>query len=237
MNKVIEAIDTALYDTALWLWLIPKTLCTVILWPAWIKDYTNEECSKPAQERFNDYMPPVLFLIISGVLPLAVFVDSLLSFWVKQHSDDLFRHIVDRPSEVKLLFAAVSMASAPMSFAISIQLFRRGRLGRSELRELFLPQAYLWGTCYGSAFVIGLGTVMAGFPQQAPLVIIPASIWLGIAEEKMIERYFGHSYKKWVILAVAVVLSILFMFTMETVILFGLGGVPEWMLRGLSGAP
>jgi len=89
--------------------------------------------------------PPVLFLIISGVLPLAVFVDSLLSFWVKQHSDDLFRHIVDRPSEVKLLFAAVSMASAPMSFAISIQLFRRGRLGRSELRELFLPQAYLWG--------------------------------------------------------------------------------------------
>jgi len=85
--------------------------------------------------------------------------------------------------------------------------------------------------------VIGLGTMMAGFPQQAPLVIIPASIWLGIAKEKMIERYFGHSYKKWVILAVAVVLSILFMFTMETVILFGLGGVPEWMLRGLSGAP
>ena len=237
MNKVIEAIDTALYDTALWLWLIPKTLCTVILWPAWIKDYTNEECSKPAQERFNDYMPPVLFLIISGVLPLAVFVDSLAAFWLKQHSNDLLRHIVERPWEVKLLFAAVSVASGPMSFAISIQLFRCEPLGRSELRLVFLPQAYLWGTCYGSAFVIGLGTMMAGFPQQAPLVIIPASIWLGIAEEKMIERYFGHSYKKWVILAVAVVLSILFMFTMETVILFGLGGVPEWMLRGLSGAP
>ena len=77
-----------------------------------------------------------------------------------------------------------------------------------------------------------------GFPQQAPpLVVILAGTWLGIAEEMMIGRYFPHSYKKWVILAVAVVLSILFMFTMETVILVGLGGVPEWMLRGLSGAP
>ncbi len=63
MNKVIEAIDTALYDTALWLWLIPKTLCKVILRPAWTIDCTNEELSKPAEERFNDYMPPVLFLM------------------------------------------------------------------------------------------------------------------------------------------------------------------------------
>ena len=167
MNKVIEAIDAALYDTAVWLWLIPKTLCTVsvraIGRPAWIVDYTNEECSKSAEQRFNDYMPPVLFLIVSGVLPLAVFVDSLLAFWLKQHPNDLLRHIIDRPLEVKLLVAAVLMASPPMSFAISIQLFRRKRLGRSELRSVFLPQAYLWGACYSGAFVIGLAQWYSAF--------------------------------------------------------------------------
>ena len=128
MNKVIEAIDAALYDTAVWLWLIPKTLCTVsvraIGRPAWIVDYTNEECSKPAEQRFNDYMPP--------------------------------------------LVAAVLMASPPMSFAISIQLFRRKRLGRSELRSVFLPQAYLWGACYSGAFVIGLAQWYSAFLSRRP---------------------------------------------------------------------
>jgi hypothetical protein len=236
MNKVIEAIDAALYDTALWLWLIPKTLWIVILRPAWFINYTNAELSKPTEERFNDYMPPVLFLIVSGVLPLAVFVDSLAAFWLKQHPNDLLRHIVERPWEVKLLFAAVSVASGPMSFAISIQLFRCEPLGRSELRLVFLPQAYLWGTCYGSAFVIGLGTVMAGFPREAPLLIIVAGIWLGMAEEKVIAMYFGDSRwktrrKRAMVLTVAFVLFFLFEFTMLNVILFGLGGVPEWMLR------
>jgi hypothetical protein len=238
MNKVIEAIDAVLYDTALWLWLIPKTLWTVIRRPAWFIGYTNAELSKPNEERFNDYMPPVLFLIVSGVLPLAVFVDSLAAFWVKQHPDDFLRHIVERPWEVKLLFAAVSVASGPMSFAISIQLFRCEPLGRSELRLVFLPQAYLWGTCYGSAFVIGLGIAMAGFPWEAPLLIIPAFTWLVMAEQKVIAESFPKSrWKRAMVLTVAFVLFFLFEFTMLNVILFGLGGVPEWMLRGTRGAP
>jgi hypothetical protein len=115
--------------------------------------------------------PPFSSLSLQ-VLPLAVFVDSLVAFWLKQHSDDLFRHIVEQPWENKLLFAAVSVASVPMSFTIAIQLFRRKRVGRSELCLVFLPQAYLWGASCGSGFVIGLGTVMAGFPQQWPLAII-----------------------------------------------------------------
>lgn len=238
MNKVIEAIDTVLYDTALWLWLIPKTLCKVILRPAWFIDYTKAERSKPAEERFNDYMPPVLFLIASGVLPLAVFVDSLVAFWLKQHSNDLFRHIVEQPWENKLLFAAVSVASAPMSFTISIQLFRRKRLGRYELRLVFLPQAYLWGASCGSGFLIGLGTVMAGFPQQWPLAIILPIIWLSWAEKKVIATYFVDSrWKTWVVIPVAYILFYLFVLTMVTVIVFGLGGVPEWMFRGARGAP
>jgi hypothetical protein len=238
MNKVIEALDTALYDTALWLWLIPKTLCNVIVRPAWTIDYTNAEPLKPPGERFNDYMPPVLFLIVSGVLPIAVFIDSLAAFWLKQHPNDLLRHIVERTWEVKLLVAAVSMASAPLSVAISIQLFRRKRLGRSELRSVFLPQAYLWGSFYGIAFVIGLGILIGGFPRQLPISIFLAILWLSIAEERVLARYFGDSrWKPWVVVPVAYVLLVLFVFMMVNVILFGLGGVPEWMLGGPRGAP
>jgi hypothetical protein len=233
MNKVIETIDAALYDTTLWLWLIPRTLCKVVLRPAWTVDYTKAELDKPAEERFNDYMPPVLFLIASGVLPLAVFVDSVAAFWLKQHPNDLLRHIAEQSWEVKLLFAAVSVASAPMSVAISIQLFRRERLGRSELRSVFLPQAYLWGAWCGIAFVVGLGFVMAGFLRQAPMSIPLAIVWISIAEEMTISRYFGSGWKKVVVVMAATVLFLLFEFTMVTVILFGLGGVPGWML----GAP
>jgi len=233
MNKVIEAIDAALYDTALWLWLIPRTLCKVIRRRAWAIDYTDKELSKPTEERFNDYMPPVLFLIVAGVLPLTVFGDSLVTFWLKHHPNDLLRHIVERPWEAKLLFAAVSAASGPMSFAISIQLFRCKPLGRSELRQVFLPQAYLWGTCYGSAFVIGLVTMMAGFPSRVPLLIIVPFVWLGIAE-LVVATYFKDDsrWKRGMVHTVAYALFFLFEFTMLNVILLGLGGVPEWMLRG-----
>ena len=194
MNKVIEAIDAALYDTALWLWLIPRTLCRVILRPAWTIDYTKEELSKPTEgERFNDYMPPVLFLIVSGVLPLAVFIDSLAAFWLKQHPNDLLRHIVERPWEVKILFAAVSVASGPMSFAISIQLFRCEPLGRSELRLVFLPQAYVWGAFCGITFVVALGFVMAGYLRQASNSILLAILWVSIAEGKTISRYLAQN--------------------------------------------
>lgn len=232
MNKIIETIDAALYDTALWLWLIPRTLCKVMLRPTWTVDYTKAELDKPAGERFNEYMPPVLFLIASGVLPLAVVVDSMAAFWLKQHPNDLLRQIVERPWEVKLLFAAVSVASAPMSVAIAIQLLRRERLGRSELRSVFLPQAYLYGACCGIAFVVGLCFAMAGFLRQAPMSILLAIVWISIAEEKVISRYLGSGWKSWVVSLAAGVLFLLFELTMVTVILFGLGGVPGWMLGG-----
>src|SRR5262245_52098910 len=155
MNKVIEAIDSVLYDTVLWLWLIPKTVWNVTLRPTSTIDCVSAELSKPAEERFNDFMPPVLFLIVAGVLPLTGFIDSLATSWLKHHASDFLRDFVARPWDVQLMFVAVAMASAPMSVAISIQLFRSEAVGRSQLRPVFLSQAYLFGAFYGFAFVGG----------------------------------------------------------------------------------
>jgi hypothetical protein len=71
--KVLESLEELLYRLALWVVLGPKTLFTVIWSPGSINRYVADQLAKNADERFTDRLSPVLFWVLTALIPGAEF--------------------------------------------------------------------------------------------------------------------------------------------------------------------
>src|SRR5262245_36729326 len=55
-QKLLKTLEGAVFELALWVLLLPKTLFRVLRQPVWVFDYTTAEMAKPESERFDDYL-------------------------------------------------------------------------------------------------------------------------------------------------------------------------------------
>src|SRR5262247_4893054 len=68
-QKLLKTLEGAVFEMALWVLLLPKTLLRVLRRPVWVLDYTTAEMAKPESERFDDYLSPVSFWLLVAVGP------------------------------------------------------------------------------------------------------------------------------------------------------------------------
>jgi len=68
-RQLLKTLEGAVFEMALWVLLLPKTLVQVLRRPIWVLDYTTAEMAKPESERFDDYLSPVSFWLLVAVGP------------------------------------------------------------------------------------------------------------------------------------------------------------------------
>lgn len=237
MNKLADIVEGGAYDAAMWILLAPKTLLRVLIRPGWIPKYIAEELGKPTEAQFNAFMAPLLFFFLVGVLPFVIVFDSMVKFSLRSNPDELFAPLLNLQWETKLLLATVFAAVPPLSVAAVSQVRRKGLIGRQELRPLFLANAYVFGTFYAlMALILALAAVVLlaidGSWHDMDVAPSIGGIWLIWAQFVVIRTQLhasaGEAAK---VLALSYVVTLVIAFFVESVVLVGVIGVPESLLR------
>ena len=69
LSRIFESIEKLAYDILIWILLIPKTLVKILMEPRWVPGYVKKELGEQGDERFDDYLSPVMLLLIVSLLP------------------------------------------------------------------------------------------------------------------------------------------------------------------------
>jgi hypothetical protein len=118
-QKLLKTLEGAVFEVALWVLLLPKTLWQVLRHPVWVLDYTAAEFAKPEAERFDDYLSPVSFWLLIAV------ASYLWATSVVRHrhsppgaSGDAVSHL---PISSRYLITALLLVAAPLDSMTSAQ--------------------------------------------------------------------------------------------------------------------
>lgn len=76
MKSFLEGFEKLAYDVLLWLILVPKTLYKVVTNPSWVPDYVAKELADNEKARFDDFISPVILLLLASIVPFAIFNTS-----------------------------------------------------------------------------------------------------------------------------------------------------------------
>jgi len=135
--KLFRSIEELLYELALWLILLPKTLIKVVISPRWAYTYIVAEWEKDIADRFDEYMSPFFFWLMVGVIPYLLDMQ-----WISRRLADAQG---TPPERSNLLRVACLFLGGPLGFALSIQKARGTRIGRKSLKRSFYTQCLCFG--------------------------------------------------------------------------------------------
>ena len=194
-QKLLKSLEGAVFEIALWVLLLPKTLVQVLRRPVWVLDYTTAEFAKPEADRFDDYLSPVSFWLLVAVGPY-LWAGSAIRrhFAAGDTSTDVMTHL---PILDRYLVSALLLVSAPLSVAVIFSLVRRHGIARRALLRHFAAQCYLQSPALLAVMPIVVGllfvphahvlahlrrsTLVAGFGGLAV-------VWLVTAETRYLMR-------------------------------------------------
>ena len=71
-GKLFQSIEDAVSEVMVWVMLLPKTLFRSMFKPKWTIAYVNEEWEKKPEDRFDEFLSPVLLWLVAAVFPLTV---------------------------------------------------------------------------------------------------------------------------------------------------------------------
>lgn len=134
--KLIQSLQDLIFEMVVWALLIPKTIFRTIFRPAWMVTYVNQEFEKPADEQFDEYMPPALFFLAMAVIP------SALLTWAQNMEFDLIESL-RQLNETNLLTSAFTTLISILIYLVWIKWLNKHPVKRSGLKRLFMIQCYL----------------------------------------------------------------------------------------------
>lgn len=126
--KTLQSLEDAVFEIVMWTLLLPKTLFQIILKPNWIQDYITKEWEKKAEERFQDYLSPMIFWILLAVIPYA---------WVN------IRNPGTQQLDDKLIInSAISLLFAPIVYTVTLQRRLHKQIDKVSIKRFFYIQFY-----------------------------------------------------------------------------------------------
>lgn len=69
LSNILEALEKLVYDIILSILLVPKTLVRIIFEPSWVSGYITQQLKQEDEKRFDEYVSPILFMILVALLP------------------------------------------------------------------------------------------------------------------------------------------------------------------------
>ncbi|HNK63267.1 MAG TPA: hypothetical protein PKL78_00115 [Anaerolineales bacterium] len=133
--KIIQSLQDFMYELVVWVLMLPKTILRAVFRPGWMVSYVNEEWEKKAEERFDDYLSPALFLLIVAVVPNTLFN------WMGRAT--LPTDLTAQLTENNLVASTLAVLTCLLVFLFWLQILSRRPVKRSMLKRLFFIQCYL----------------------------------------------------------------------------------------------
>jgi hypothetical protein len=193
ISNIVGAAESLLYQVALWIVLVPKTLVRIVVRPTWIPDYIAQEWTKPEERRFDDYVSPLLLFVLVAIVP------NLIAnvYWPQiPYSDFLTsRRIVSEAKalseEHRLLLYSMVWVLLPLSYAIVHQHAQRGTMSQSQLKPVFYVQCLRLaplGALFGLRFVIAKAMTEASISALNWATILVAVVWVVYSDVRISMR-------------------------------------------------
>lgn len=134
--KILQSLEEVIFEIMAWIMFLPKTLAQVVFKPREIIQYVNGqmELEKP-EERFDEFLSPIFFWIIVGVLPLTY---ALLSEKDIQQGGVLAVFL-----ENKILFGSGIASLLLLTYLTWIELINDRPIRKSALKRMFYIQCYI----------------------------------------------------------------------------------------------
>jgi len=195
-QKLLKSLEGAVFEMALWVLLLPKTLLRVLRQPVWVLDYTTAELAKPEADRFDDYLSPVTFWLLVAVGPY-LWATTVIRHRYSPPGEAAADPLSHLPIINRYLIAALLLVAAPLTVAAIFSLIRGHGVARRVLQPHFAVQCYLQTPALLGVMPIVVGLMFA--PHGAVLEHVRRSLlvsgfgglavlWLLVAETRYLMR-------------------------------------------------
>jgi hypothetical protein len=234
--KLLESIEEFLYRTALWVLLIPRTIMMVVRRPNRIYPYVAGELAKKPEDRFKEFLSPVLLWTLTALVPHIMLLDLLATLpGSRVATESEWQAVVSAPWSTRLVIVAVVALAGPLAFARGSLLELKSAVDRDTLRQPFFVQCY----CFTPAYIALLPIVYFqlrydAVPAGAPRFVVTAAWlvfagWLVIAETAVLTAQLGVSRRSAVIKTCRYLGSaLLLLFILELFVITLYNGVAVW---------
>lgn len=164
-SKTLKSVEDAVYEVMIWILLLPKTFWLILVRPQRAIQYVAEEWEKKPDERFDEYLSPVLVWLMLTVVPFSL----ILVFAGPVKADE---NVVSKAvSNENFLKAALYMMIIPFIYIVAIEMRNKGSIKRSTLKCAFYKHCYALTPGMILTLVF---TSLAFMPTLGFLFIVPA---------------------------------------------------------------
>ena len=230
--KTLQALEDGISEVVVWIFLLPKTFFRILFKPTWFYNYITTEWKKDLENRFNEYLSPVIFWLFLAVIPIAILIlspDFLKSNDIKLNADfsSSAPPLWGAPDstilqESKLATGAFFVLSSPILYMIWLQILKRKPMEKKFLKESFYLQCY----CHSPVQFLNILTnsFLLNTKFFLPIFVI-LIVWLIIAETTIFHGELKVGWGRAMFLAAVpefslIILSIIFMIGTRGVTIF-----------------
>lgn len=183
-GKLFQSVEDAVYEVMVWILLLPKTLFFSMFKPKSAIKYVVEEWEKKPDERFDEYLSPVLLWLIVAVLPLSLV--ALLSDTNIQTFADFTKALSDGD---KFLTRTLYAMIVPFIYIVWMEMINKRPVKKSTLKRSFYMHCYALAP---AQFLFGVALFVDATYIFTALTIILLAVYEGF----VFQAELGVNYKK-----------------------------------------
>jgi hypothetical protein len=227
--RILRSAEDFIYEVALWVILVPITFAKVVSRPWWVQSYVASQFEKPSEERFNDYLSPIIFWSIMSVLPY-IYAINALSDWTQGQpanvigTDAFFIFkFINQSFEVKFIIISLLLIGGPLGMSIAIVAAKKIKLSKSTLKRYFYTQCYYFTPLFFSLLIFLILSIKYSsviHPVVKLIYIILISLWLLVAEFSVVYNELSWGWIKSSLLVIGSLYLTLCIISMYYLLLF-----------------
>lgn len=166
--KTLQSFEDAVFEIAMWVLLLPKTFFQIIFKPRGIRDYVTKEWEKKSEDRFQEYLSPVLFWILIAVIPYS------WSFILRS------RESPSQLDDPAILASVFLLLLTPIAYTVAMQRVLRKPINKTSIKRFFYIQCYCFAPIQFFSIVLNMLLEISFdtfvFPLQFSNLLIAISI-------------------------------------------------------------
>jgi hypothetical protein len=134
-GRLLQSVEDAVYEVMVWLLLLPKTLFLSMFRPRVAMKYVFDEWEKKPDERFDEYLSPVLLWLLVSVIPLSLLAilgsTEIKSF--EEFSSSFSKNLLPMTSYAMLV---------PFTYIVWMEWVNKRPVKKSTLKRSFYLHCY-----------------------------------------------------------------------------------------------
>jgi hypothetical protein len=192
IGKLFQSIEDAVYEIMVWILLLPKTLLRSMFKPRWAIQYVHEELGRTPEDRFDEFLSPVLLWLIAAVLPLTI--ATVLKDGGIRTIDELIQALSNG-----LLPQALYAMITPFTYIVWMQWMNNQPIRKSTLKTSFYLHCYALAP---AQFIYGMSAILTLWNNLFLLLLPAGAILLIVYEMFLFRSELRLSYQKALLYAI-----------------------------------